>query len=154
MASIHERLYRSTNLSNIHFSSYIKDLAESLVNTYELLNTSVELVFSLDEVFLSLNTAIPCGLILNELISNSLKYAFQGRNNGIIDIKLISKSGKISLSLADNGVGISEEITVENTDTLGLQLVSTLVEQMEGQLYLERNNGTKFTISFTINNEA
>ena len=91
---------------------------------------------------------------MNELISNSLKYAFQRRSNGITEIKLISKSGKISLSLVDNGIGISEEITVENRDTLGLQLVSTLVEQMEGQLHLERNNGIKFTISFTINNEA
>jgi PAS domain S-box-containing protein len=154
MASIHERLYTTTNLSNFRFSSYIKDLAESLVNTYELSNTSVELVFSLDEVFLSLNNAIPCGLILNELISNSLKYAFEGMKYGRIDINLSSKSGKISLSLEDNGVGISEEITAENTDTLGLQLVSTLVEQMEGELRLERNNGTKFTISFTINNEA
>ena len=91
---------------------------------------------------------------MNELISNSLKYAFEGMKYGRIDINLISKSGKISLSLEDNGVGISEEITVQNTDTLGLQLVSTLVEQMEGELRLERNNGTKFTISFTINNEA
>jgi two-component sensor histidine kinase len=111
MASIHERLYTTTNLSNFRFSSYIKDLAESLVNTYELSNTSVELVFSLDQVFLSLNNAIPCGLILNELISNSLKYAFERMKYGRIDINLTSKSGKISLSLEDNGVGLSEEIT-------------------------------------------
>lgn len=151
MASIHERLYRTKNLSDIKFSSYIKDLAESLVNTYELSNTSVELFFSLDEVFLSLNTAIPCGLILNELISNSLKYAFEGRKEGIIEIRLIREKEKISLSLRDNGVGIPEEVSVENTDTLGLQLVSTLVEQIEGELKVERLNGTMFTFTFNVN---
>ena len=154
MASIHERLYRTTNLSDIRFSSYVKDLVESLVNTYELQDTSVELVFSLDEVFLSLNRAIPCGLVLNELISNSLKYAFRGRKTGKIEISLIGKPDKISLSLADNGVGIPEGISVENTDTLGLQLVSTLVEQMEGELHLERENGTRFIISFDTKQEA
>ena len=154
MASIYERLYRTTNLSDIRFSSYVRDLVESLVNTYELLDTSVELVFSLDEVFLSLNEAIPCGLILNELISNSLKYAFKGRNHGKIEITLIGNLEKISLSLAHDGVGISKEINVEKTDTLGLQLVSTLVEQMEGTLILERQNGTKFIISFDTKNEV
>lgn len=154
MASIHERLYRTENLSDIKFSTYIKDLAESLVNTYELSNTSVELVFSLDEVFLSLNTAIPCGLILNELISNSLKYAFEGRPAGKIEIKLISESEKISLSLADDGIGIPENIKIDKTDTLGLQLVSTLVEQIEGKLHLEQKNGTKFIISFSTNTEV
>lgn len=154
MASIHERLYRTTNLSDIRFSSYVQDLVESLVNTYELSEISVEVVFSLDEVFLSLNHAIPCGLILNELISNSLKYAFKGRKAGKIEVVLISKSEKISLSLADDGVGIPKDISVENTDTLGLQLVSTLVEQMEGKLLLERNNGTKFIISFDTKQEV
>jgi len=148
MASIHEQLYRTTNLSNICFSSYVRELVESLVNTYELLDTSVELVFLLDEVFLSLNHAIPCGLILNELISNSLKYAFEGRKAGKIEIYLSSELEKVSLSLKDDGVGIPENIMVDNTDTLGLQLVSTLVEQMEGDLQLERVNGTKFIISF------
>ncbi|MBL4709857.1 MAG: PAS domain S-box protein, partial [Flavobacteriales bacterium] len=151
MASIHERLYRTKNLSDIKFSSYIKDLAESLVNTYELSNTSVKLVFSLDEVFLSLNTAIPCGLILNELISNSLKYAFKDRNEGVIDIKLIREREKISLSLSDDGIGIPDNVNVENTDTLGLQLVYTLVEQIEGELKVERLNGTTFTFAFNVN---
>ena len=154
MASIYERLYSTTNLSDIRFSSYVRDLVESLVNAYELLDTSVELVFSLDEVFLSLNEAIPCGIILNELISNSLKYAFKGRKHGKIEITLISNLEKISLSLAHDGVGISKEINVEKTDTLGLQLVSTLVEQTEGTLILERENGTKFIISFDTKNEV
>ena len=101
-----------------------------------------------------LNEAIPCGLILNELISNSLKYAFKGRKGGKIEITLISNLEKISLSLADDGVGISKEINVEKTDTLGLQLVSTLVEQMEGTLILERQNGKKFIISFDTKNEV
>lgn len=153
MASIHERLYRTTNLSDIRFSSYVKDLVESLVNTYELPDIDVELVFSLDEVFLSLNHAIPCGLILNELISNSLKYAFQGRKNGKIEVRLKNEDEHISISVADDGIGIPSKISVENTDTLGLQLVSTLVEQIEGELSLDRENGTKFTFRFDIKQE-
>ena len=100
-----------------------------------------------------MNNAIPCGLILNELISNSLKYAFQGRKNGKIEVRLKNEDEHISISVADDGIGIPSKISVENTDTLGLQLVSTLVEQIEGELSLDRENGTKFTFRFDIKQE-
>ena len=114
----------------------------------------VELVFSLDEVFLSLNKAILCGLILNELISKSLKHAFKRKENGKIEITQIGKLQKNLPSLADDGVEIHKDINVENTDTLNLQLVSTLVEKNEGTLVLLRQSGTKFIISFDTKTEV
>ena len=153
MASIHERLYRTKNFSDIKFSAYVRNLAESLVNTYELSKTSVELSFSLDEVFLTLNTAIPCGLIINELISNSLKYAFVGRDRGKIEISLRQRQNKVTLTISDNGMGMPEAINMNNTDTLGLQLVSTLVEQIDGTIKLNKKKGTSFSIEFNTNLE-
>lgn len=153
MASIHERLYRTKNFSDIKFSAYVKNLAESLVNTYELSEIPVKLFFTLDEVFLTLNTAIPCGLIINELISNCLKYAFVGREEGLIEIGLKQDNKLITLTIGDDGVGIPDDVNFENTDTLGLQLVSTLVEQIEGKVELNKERGTKFSIIFNSNLE-
>lgn len=148
MASIHERLYRTKNFSDIRFSEYIKDLAENLVHTYELSKTKIELKCNIEEVFLTLNASIPCGLIINELISNSLKYAFEDRAEGLIELSL-SKSGElVRLIVQDDGVGIPESLDIEQTDTLGLQLVSTLVEQIGGKMKLDITKGSKFIITF------
>ena len=148
MASIHERLYRTKNFSDIKFSEYLKDLAENLVHTYELSKTKIKLQFNIEEVFLTLNTSIPCGLIINELISNSLKYAFEDRLEGLIELTLSKNGETVSLIVMDDGVGVPEAMDIEQTDTLGLQLVSTLVEQIEGKMNLDRTKGSKFTITF------
>jgi PAS domain S-box-containing protein len=151
MASIHERLYQTKNFSDIRFASYVKNLAENLINTYELTDKTVELSCKLDEVYLTLTTSIPCGLIINELISNSLKYAFEGRKKGRISIVLRKNDGKVTLIIEDNGVGIPESINFRKTESLGLQLVNTLVEQIEGSIKLDREKGTAFTIMFKPN---
>lgn len=151
MAAIHERLYRTSNFSDIKFSSYVKDLAESILSTYELSNISVELVFSLDEVFLTLDTAIPCGLIINELLSNSLKYAFKDRKYGLINIALHQHNGLVKMTISDNGIGISDKIDIRKSETLGLQLVNTLVDQIEGTISMKVDGGTIYTIEFKPN---
>lgn len=151
MASIHERLYRTKNFSDIKFSEYIKDLAENLVHTYEFSDTKISLQFNIEEVFLTLNVSIPCGLIINELISNALKYAFEGKAEGRIDLSISKKGKKVCLIVEDDGVGIPESFNIEQADSLGLQLVSTLVEQIEGEMHLDRSKGSKFTISFEPN---
>lgn len=148
MATIHERLYRTKNFSNLNFSEYVKDLSESILASYELSNISVELVFSLDEVFLSLNAAIPCGLIINELITNSLKYAFINRNKGLIRIDLQKIEEDVILTIADDGIGIPDLEKIKSSETLGLSLVSTLVEQIEGDLKIENRSGSMFKIKF------
>jgi len=150
MAFIHERLYRTKDFSQIKFSEYVKSLTESLVSTYDITNKKLKLLFDIEEVFLNLDSAIPCGLILNELISNSLKYAFNGSDGGTISIGLKElKGGKILLSVHDDGVGIPESIEISDTETLGLQLVHTLTEQLEGEIKLTRDKGSKFDLIFT-----
>ena len=119
-------------------------------------------------MFFDTDIAVPLGMIVNELISNSLKYAFQGRDKGTIRIKLFSegvinesnskdelkrKNTKYTLTVSDNGIGIPDNINLENTDTLGLQLVSTLVDQLDGKIKIGRDQGTEFNICFnTCNN--
>lgn len=150
MAFIHERLYRTKDFSKINFSDYIENLSKSLINTYEAGQVKVNVSFDLDEVFLNLDSAIPCGLILNELISNSLKYAFKGRKRGNIIVKLKEKEKqKIKLSVQDDGVGIDKDFNISKTETLGLQLVHTLTEQLEGKLKLTSNKGSRFDITFS-----
>ena len=149
MAAIHERLYRTKNFSDIKFSAYIKNLAENLVNSYEYGEAEIELKCELDEIFLTLDISIPCGLIVNELISNALKYAFIDREKGEIKIMLKKKKQEISIMVSDNGSGFSKDMDLKNIDSLGLQLVTTLVDQIEGKLKMNNENGTSFLITFT-----
>ena len=150
MAIIHERLYRTKDFSKINFSEYVQNLANSLISTYEAGIIDVEVSFDLNEVFLNLDSAIPCGLILNELISNSLKYAFEGKKKGKITITLNeNKQGVVQLSVEDDGKGIDKNFNIAKTETLGLQLVHTLIEQLEGELKLTSKNGSRFDITFS-----
>ena len=109
-----------------------------------------------ENIFFDMDTAVPLGIIVNELVSNSLKHAFPGRDKGEIRIKLhkeereSEKSAFFILTISDNGVGIPENIDIEDLDSLGLQLVTTLVDQLDGELELKRDNGTEFTIRFTV----
>lgn len=150
MASIHERLYSNDSFSKIKFSEYAENLAKDLVQTYDL-GRKIDLICSFDEVFLNLNQAIPCGLIINELISNALKYAFKGEGKGTISLSVKELESSLMLSVKDDGVGIPEEIDYLNTDSLGLQLVNTLVKQIEGELELDNTGGTNFIIRFQKN---
>jgi PAS domain S-box-containing protein len=162
MALIHEELYRGGEIDTLDFSSYIKELADNLFLTYRLGNNDISLKMSLEEnIFYDMDTAVPLGIIINELVSNSLKHAFAGRDKGEIQIKLSrDKNGESKnedcmhtnfiLSVSDNGVGIPEDLDIEDLDTLGIQLVTTLVDQLDGELELKRNNGTEFTIRFTV----
>jgi PAS domain S-box-containing protein len=154
MALIHEELHKGEGFESLNFSSYIEDLADNLLLTYKLGNKNINLKTDLDQnVFLDMDNAVPLGIIVNELVSNSFKYAFPEKNDGEIKIKLRRKesnNNSFILMVSDNGVGIPENIDIEDLDSLGLQLVSTLVDQLNGELELKRNNGTEFTIRFTI----
>ena len=161
IALIHEELYKGENIDVLNFSQYIKELADNLLLTYRL-ETDVSLNLDLEEnLFLDMDTAIPLGIIINELVSNSLKYAFPGRDKGEIRIKLRReekgeckingcKSADFVLTVSDDGIGIPENLNIEDLDSLGLQLVTSLVDQLDGELEVKRNNGTEFTIKFTV----
>ncbi|MDQ1274976.1 MAG: hypothetical protein QG610_549 [Euryarchaeota archaeon] len=163
MGLIHEELYQEKGAETLNFAAYIQKLGESLFKTYRLDHPHVNMKTDLNEdVFLDVDAAVPLGIVVNELVSNSLKHAFPGKKSGEIQIRLskIIKSEKgfdrvehnefersgICVAVSDNGIGIPENVDIENPDTLGLQLVSTLVDQLDGELELKKNKGTEFRI--------
>ncbi|PID56385.1 hypothetical protein CSB45_11930 [candidate division KSB3 bacterium] len=149
MALIHEKLYQSDTLSQIDFSEYITTLTQELYTLYHASSGKVRLKTHVDDVNLPLNAAIPCGLIINELVSNALKYAFPSRN-GIITVTMASQdNGEYELVISDDGVGLPPGFRLENAATLGLQLVKGLSEdQLKGSLSVEPSPGTTWTIRF------
>ena len=169
MALIHEELYKGGKLEELDFSLYLEKLTQYLFQTYRFGNTSIGLSMDMeDNLFFDMDTAIPLGMIVNELISNSLKHAFTDRDKGEIIIKLCrEKNGEyinckeesknegcnitsFTLTVSDNGVGVPENLAIEDIDSLGFQLVTTLVDQLDGELEMKRNNGMEFTIRFPV----
>jgi PAS domain S-box-containing protein len=149
MALIHERLYQSQNMIRIEFSEYIQNLAINLFHSYDIDFNQISLEIGAQDVSLSINTAIPCGLIINELISNALKYAFPNNGKGWICVSLSKDLDGFTLKVKDNGIGLPENLDLENTKTLGLRLVDTLVNQIRGTMRIDRNQGTSFEIVFS-----
>ncbi|MDY9927713.1 PAS domain S-box protein [Methanosarcina sp.] len=166
IAFIHEELHEGRGNDTLNFSPYLYRLVENLFQTYNLGNVNVSLNMDLEEnIFFDMDTAVPLGLIVNELVSNSLKYAFRGRDRGIIRIRLSREKNRelISdnrgskekgdnrsyiLTVSDNGIGMPEGFSMENSDTLGVQLVTTLINQLEGELELKKDSGAEFNIRF------
>ena len=149
MALIHERLYRSRDISKINFKDYINALVSNLQLTYNIRPNQVNFICEVDKIELGIDTAIPCSLLINELISNSFKHAFNGLDKGTVKIRMKSlNNDDYELVVCDNGKGIPEEIDFRNTESLGLQLVVTLAEQLDASIELDRSSGTKFIITF------
>ncbi len=149
MALIHEKLYQSKDLNKIEFDEYINTLVRDLFTSYNVDPDKIVLNCNLEGIFLGVDTAILCGLIINELISNSLKYAFPNGKMGEISIGLTkSTNNGYTLVVRDNGIGFPENIDYRNTDSLGLQLVTTLTDQLGGNISLNRNGVTEFKITF------
>jgi PAS domain S-box-containing protein len=149
MAFVHESLYQTKDFSNISFQEYVGNISRNLVHSYAALEYAPVLQLDLDSVQLHLDTAIPCGLIINELLSNALKYAFPDGRQGKIDVAVKQKKDLILISISDNGVGLPENLDFRNTESLGLQLVVSLVEQINGKIKADTKKGTKFTIEFS-----
>jgi PAS domain S-box-containing protein len=150
MALVQEKLYQSENITNIDLREYVKDLADTVSKNYQTIPPRVSLQFDIEPVIVSPNTAIPCGLILSELLSNAMKYAFPGNNTGEIKITLhTTGESEIELGVRDNGVGLSKDLDFRNADSLGLKLVIMLAEgQLGGKVDLTRDKGTEFIIRF------
>lgn len=153
MALIHENLYNNKSLADIKFSSYIKSLTGNIARTYAHQQATVQFDYKMDEAYLPIDVAIPCGLIINELISNSFKYAFINRSNGTISIHFKhTKEGESQLIVSDDGSGIPDEIDITKTKSLGMKILHKLVQQIDGELHSDFSNGTKFTITFKTSN--
>lgn len=150
MAYIHESLYQNKTFSSINFSDYVTTLTNNILHSYTASIQKVRLVMDLQKVILNLDTSIPAGLIINELVTNSIKHAFNDEKEGIIFINLYTKDNILFLEVSDNGKGFPKEVDFKNTNSLGLQLVNTLVEQLNGNIELRENKekGTGFFINF------
>ena len=154
MSFIHESLYRNTDFANISFAEYLQRLSANLIQSYSRSGCEVVLQTVFDEVYLSLEQAIPCGLITNELVSNSLKYAFPDRAQGTITLRIQHvEGGAVELEVSDDGVGLPPGMDFAKNDSLGVYLVQALTEQIDGELVVtsvdQGRKGCSFLVRFT-----
>jgi PAS domain S-box-containing protein len=148
MALVHERLYQSRSLEFIDAADYIRSLVADLLNS-STLTTIVETKVEVDHINITLDMAIPMGLIINELVTNSLKHAFAGREQGKVSVSLhLSEDHRVHMTVSDNGIGLPADYSERSTTTLGTQLVKVLVGQLGGEITVDSSNGAKFIISF------
>jgi PAS domain S-box-containing protein len=147
MSLVHEKLYRSESLSQIDFADYTRYLATQLFSYYMSDTRSVKLDFSLGKIMVDINTAVPLGLIMNELVSNALKHGFPDGRDGTISVSGGLDGDIITLEVGDDGVGIPAELDWKNTDSLGMRLITSLVDQIGGTLELRPGSGTHFVIT-------
>lgn len=169
MALIHEELYGSREVSTLNFAAYLQKLTGDLFRCYNVEASGAHMLLEIEEnTFFDMDTAVPLGMIVNELVSNSLKHAFSGGKPGEIQIKLFKeeneksensrtednnemcKSAGYILTVSDNGIGIPESVNLEDSETLGIQLVTILVDQLDGELELNRDSGTEFVVKITV----
>jgi PAS domain S-box-containing protein len=149
MALVHEMLYQSKNLAQVNFKDYIRNIVDQLFSFYSVNMGKIELEIEVGDILLGIDTAIPCGLIINELVSNALKYAFPDNRKGKISIYFSKEIGSYYTCIVrDSGVGLPSDIDFENTVSLGLQLVNTLTRQLGGKIELSREHGTEYRITF------
>lgn len=149
MALVHERLQCSSDFAHVDFEHYIRQLAGELFHNYRIHSDNITLDIQTEGVQVNIDQAVPCGLIVNELLSNALKHAFSNGRGGRIEISLTPGQGKmLELGVCDDGKGLPESLDLERVETLGLTIVNALVEQLGGEMVLDRTQGTCFRISF------
>ena len=148
MAMIHEKLYNSRSFNKIYFVDYIESLVWDLFYSYSIKKGTIKPVLDIDDIKLNIETSVPCGLIITELVSNCLKYAFPDGRQGELKVSLKIKDDYYQLNISDNGIGFPENIDFKNTESLGLQLVNSLTDQIDGEIELDNTNGTEFKIKF------
>ncbi len=148
MSMIHERLYQSENLEQVDFSTYLGSVTEQLFHSYNVNAPEVVLSVHIDSTQLRADQAIPCGLIVSELVSNALKHAFPGKDNGHVKVSFKADGLFYRLIVADDGVGFSDHSELEKPQTLGLQLVKALAQKLKGSLNVANRAGTTFEVTF------
>jgi PAS domain S-box-containing protein len=150
MAIVHERLYRTSDMTSINFKYYVKQVANEMMASYLGEKRRVTLKITGEDFIMGIDTAVPCGLVINELLSNAIKHAFLDGEDGVIKIHFKSiRPGEYEVTVKDNGIGMKEDIDLGAADTLGLTLVHMLVEtQLKGKFYYEVDNGTEFRFTF------
>jgi two-component sensor histidine kinase len=149
MALIHEMLYQSKEIAKIEFNEYVRNLLSMVYRSHSPTSKAIKLDVQVDPVFLSMDIAVPVSLILNEMVSNSLKHAFKERNAGLVEIHFKKeKNGRFLLVVSDDGVGLPRDFSLENTPSLGLRLVKILTAQLRGNLTFRSEIGTELRVDF------
>jgi PAS domain S-box-containing protein len=150
MALIHEKLYQSDNIAKVEFSSYVRSLIMGLFTTYGITHDKVKMEIDVYNVPLNLDFVVPCGLIVNEIVSNSVKYAFPGNMKGKITVRFkpLQDGEGYELDIIDNGIGMPKEIDFHKTETLGLRLIRALITQLGGDVKIVKDGGTHYHIDF------
>ena len=149
MALIHQQLYKTQDLSRINFRDYVNELCMYLYYAYTISAGKVNLSVDVNDINFGIDTALPCGLIINELITNSLKHAFPGDMTGKVEIKLFKNAAcKNVLTIKDNGIGMKKDFDADKSGTLGMKLVNTLSEQLEAELEIIHEGGLEVKITF------
>ncbi|AKB85025.1 histidine kinase dimerization/phosphoacceptor domain -containing protein [Methanococcoides methylutens] len=151
IALIHEKLYQSKDLVSLDFADYIKNLTDHLFHSYNVEEENVKLVLNVEDVFLGMDSAVPLGIIINELTSNALQHAFGNNEKGEIRIDFHKENDVFELVISNTGEPFPEDIDFKNTESLGLQLVTNLTAQIDGEIELDKTNGTKFKLTFREN---
>ena len=152
MSLVHEKLYQSDLMATINFTEYLRSLAERLISSYSVFD-NIHLEVEMDPLMLSINTAIPCGLIVNEILTNSIKYAFPKKKKGSISIQLHVKGESINMKISDDGIGLPKDLDVKKIKSLGLKLINILVDQIDGEIIISSENGTTYELSFSESEE-
>ena len=151
MALIHQTLYQSNDFASVDFSGFLDALIPTLISSYGVSDKKIDLKILAGSVSLPINSAIPCGLLINELITNALKHAFPNSSSGEITVTLShAENNRVLLVISDNGVGIPETLDFNNVETLGLRLVTLLSQQLVGTMEVQRHNPTKYSIEFPL----
>lgn len=154
IALFHEKLYQSKDLARIDVAEYLRSLSTNLFATYGVNPEQIALSMRVDDIALGVDAAISCGLIVNELLSNSLKHAFPQGRTGEVRIELHRDGSHVTLAVSDNGIGVPPNVDFRNSNTLGLRLVSILAEQVRGIVELDRRGGTRFLVRFDVTDSA
>jgi PAS domain S-box-containing protein len=148
MALIEEKLYQSPDMSHINFKQYVEKLVSDILQSYRANTGLIHPIIQIDNIEMNMETAIPCGLIINELVTNSIKYSFPGDREGEVRVSLKNMGEQFVLIISDNGIGLPEDLDFQSTESLGLQLVNSLTDQLDGEIEVDKSHGTEFKITF------
>ncbi len=148
IALVHEKLYDNENFSEIRVQDYMKELGEIIKQTMGVSTTNVDIKFELEDISLPLTQAIPCGLLLNEVLTNSFKHAFKGREKGSVFVSFTKENGKFNFTVKDDGIGIDTELNPKSNSTLGTKLIRTLTKQLDAEMNISSENGAAFEFRF------
>ncbi len=154
MALVHEHLYQKKDFSRINYKDFIIDVIKELESIYHKHNGTIEIKLNIEDLTLDIDSAIPCSLIINELVTNAYKYAFPDSRSGELSISFVKEEDVYILTIKDNGIGLPKDIDYRNSNTLGLQIVNVLCKQLRGNLEMRVNRGTEAVITFRMSPEA